>query len=407
MAATGGSDRGISRGSWQSLGADRQAILAPTVHTTQTPASQRTGGREALSEPIDALLEIELLDGRLPLWFWAQLVVWQHEVMEGECWSWRRPLDRDGYGQVHRGSRNIHAHQMAWEALVGPLPNWIFLDHLCLNRSCVRPAHLEPVVSREITFFWVGYGHGAVDHTGLHPQERANRAAGNRQVAQARELTTAREVQGELFEHLCEGGGSRALEVGPVQFRDRRLPKRFWNSVVPPETPDGCWEWCGSRERFGYGRLGWAGNLWKSHRVSYTALVGPIPEGHDVHHICKNPPCVRPDHLTAVTRREHLQLDNNPIMRKSEQTHCLRGHAFTPKNTILKPGNGRTCRQCGADRERARRAQDPEAARERDREYMRDYRRRKAEMAVTAKNERSGDAGKPNGTSPVSRLDLA
>ena len=86
--------------------------------------------REGLSEAVDSLFKIELLDGRLPLWFWAKLVVWQHEVVRGECWSWRWPLDPEGYGQIIRGSRSLHAHRMAWEALVGPLPDGIFLNHL-------------------------------------------------------------------------------------------------------------------------------------------------------------------------------------------------------------------------------------------------------------------------------------
>jgi hypothetical protein len=61
------------------------------------------------------------------------------------CWLWRAGKTRGGYGQFYDGTRTVYAHRFAYEFLVGPIPAGLTIDHLCRNRSCVNPAHLEPV----------------------------------------------------------------------------------------------------------------------------------------------------------------------------------------------------------------------------------------------------------------------
>jgi hypothetical protein len=75
-----------------------------------------------------------------------------------------------------------------------------------------------------------------------------------------------------------------------------------------------CWVWCKSKNGYGYGRI-WRGRLdgryvWDmAHRAYYEEHVGPIPEDAELHHLCRQKACVRPDHLRPVARREHMRTD--------------------------------------------------------------------------------------------------
>lgn len=68
------------------------------------------------------------------------------------CWEWPGAKTGNGYGVIGRGRRgegNVLVHRAAYEELVGPIPEGQHLDHLCRNKACLRPAHLEPVSQAE------------------------------------------------------------------------------------------------------------------------------------------------------------------------------------------------------------------------------------------------------------------
>lgn len=73
--------------------------------------------------------------------------------LETPCVEWEGGKDRDGYGQISatvRGRRTtLRAHRVSYEKHIGPIPVGLTLDHLCRNRGCVNPKHLEPVTNRE------------------------------------------------------------------------------------------------------------------------------------------------------------------------------------------------------------------------------------------------------------------
>lgn len=65
------------------------------------------------------------------------------------CHNWSGSLDEKGYGQLGRGGRAMKAHRWYWIQRHGEIPEGLQLDHLCRNRRCVNPDHLEPVTNRE------------------------------------------------------------------------------------------------------------------------------------------------------------------------------------------------------------------------------------------------------------------
>ncbi len=66
-----------------------------------------------------------------------------------ECWPWLAHTTSNGYGRFKLNNRLILAHRMAYEMYKGPIPESLTLDHLCRNRICVNPAHLEPVTLKD------------------------------------------------------------------------------------------------------------------------------------------------------------------------------------------------------------------------------------------------------------------
>lgn len=76
------------------------------------------------------------------------------QVING-CWEWQLGKSADGYGQTFTwdgtSSSTVRAHRLAYETFIGPIPKELVLDHLCRNKICINPDHLEPVTVKENT----------------------------------------------------------------------------------------------------------------------------------------------------------------------------------------------------------------------------------------------------------------
>lgn len=86
--------------------------------------------------------------------------------MTSTCWWWTGQQNGHGYGLIRVGRRKLMAHRVVYEMRVGAIPNGFQLDHLCRNRACVNPTHLEPVIPR--TNVLRGVGHSAVNASKTH-----------------------------------------------------------------------------------------------------------------------------------------------------------------------------------------------------------------------------------------------
>lgn len=92
----------------------------------------------------------------------------------------------------------------------------------------------------------------------------------------------------------------------------RSAEERFWEKVDTSAGPLGCWPWTASGSRDGYGQFSADGRGVRAHRFAYELLVGPIPEGLQLDHLCRNPGCVNPAHLEPVTGWENTMRGNTP-----------------------------------------------------------------------------------------------
>jgi hypothetical protein len=122
------------------------------------------------------------------------------------------------------------------------------------------------------------------------------------------------------------------------------------------DESSGCWLWKGYVGKRGYAVYTKLidGKRPIAHRYVYEALIGPIPEGMTLDHLCGHPSCVNPEHLEPVTLRENvLRGTKNPTALNARKTHCKYGHEFTDENTWIYRGY-RHCRECRRREDRKR-----------------------------------------------------
>ena len=153
-----------------------------------------------------------------------------------------------------------------------------------------------------------------------------------------------------------------------IEFGDPRLPLRFWSKVNKDLSASSerldlgpCWVWGRSKTKGGYGQFHWQRTTIRTHVLAYQVLVGEVPQGLELDHLCRNRACVNPEHLEAVTR--FVNLDRSPItiwVRRRAVTHCPQGHPYAGSN-LGHDGKGRRCRNCDARRKREWKARQREA----------------------------------------------
>lgn len=147
---------------------------------------------------------------------------------------------------------------------------------------------------------------------------------------------------------LCSLHYQRRRKTGdPLGVRTRLADprERFWAKVDKTGT---CWLWTRGTDSKGYGKFQAGSSRAEArsvlaHIYAYEDLIGSVPEGLELDHLCRNPACVRPDHLEPVTHAENVRRGRwgEHNRQKLVQTHCLRGHSLADARV-----NSRGTRQC-------------------------------------------------------------
>lgn len=147
-------------------------------------------------------------------------------------------------------------------------------------------------------------------------------------------------------------------------YKRRPEPKDRLLSKVQANDK-GCWIWTGYTRRYnsrsdGYGEFRLYGVKEYAHRAAYLLFKGPIPNGMELDHLCRNRNCVNPTHLETVTHAENI-LRSLWHHYKLQRDHCPNGHRYTEQTTgyaannrsILNPGKRfRRCKICKANGQR-------------------------------------------------------
>lgn len=134
------------------------------------------------------------------------------------------------------------------------------------------------------------------------------------------------------------------LGMAPDANAEVRQDARFWDNVK--KLRNGCWEWQGTLTSGGYGRFDIEGRTVSAHRYAYESRIGPIPPRLVIDHLCRNPPCVRPDHLEPVTTIQNTLRGDAPWarwVRGEIDSIPSPGIGSTKKQRKRRPAEGGTC----------------------------------------------------------------
>ena len=145
---------------------------------------------------------------------------------------------------------------------------------------------------------------------------------------------------------------------------------RFWSKVKKTKS---CWYWLAGKTSKGYGDF-WLNRKHKlAHRFSYEQLVGEIPQGLTLDHLCRNRGCVNPNHLEPVTKGENVLRGVGITANNVKKTHCPQGHEYSGKNLYIQPDGRRVCKECNRNKAKRWYQKNISRCREYGRKYSRLY----------------------------------
>jgi hypothetical protein len=278
-------------------------------------------------------------------------------LTDAGCLEWPGSKKDYGHGIVRISGRAHYVHRIVYEHFRGPLAADLVLDHLCRNPSCANIEHLEPVTSGENTLRGNGCfaqcarathcprGH---EYTPENTYLRDGKYRGCRACKKIR-----RHEAYVRWKTNTQGEKKVKKPKTPVAKKSKGVHNTLKDLLARCLIePDGCWLWTGYCNPQGYGQTSLLGESGAAHRIIYEHVVGPVPKGLVLDHLCRQPACVNPAHLEPVTHRENILRGEGLAAQQVKRTHCPYGHPYEGDNVFIGKSGSRFCRECSRRRSR-------------------------------------------------------
>lgn len=204
-----------------------------------------------------------------------------------ECWLWQGYADRDGYARIEViGGKNKFVHRLSYEAFTGSIPEGMSIDHICKNRGCCNPKHLQQLSIKENILR--GDGASSKNNKKTHCNEGHEFSAENTYInnRSARVCKTCAKISANKNLDKKKSGVSTARKTA----MERIIPKLA-------KTANGCQIWHGKTSSDGYAKMVVGAKETFVHKVVYEENNGKVPDGFGVYRKCGNSLCCALEHL--------------------------------------------------------------------------------------------------------------
>lgn len=205
------------------------------------------------------------------------------------CWIWQGFIDPDGYARSEiRGGKNKFVHRISYEAFIGKIDKGMSIDHICRNRKCCNPQHLQTLSIKDNLFS--GNSISAINKRKTHCKRGHEFNEENTYIIRK--------------SRVCK----ECAKIGMIKYKNNKIfgiksnhhknyspIERVLNNLI--EDTNGCLIWSGQVDENGIGVITVDGKYSTPQRIIYKEYKGEIPYGFSIYRKCGNKLCCALKHL--------------------------------------------------------------------------------------------------------------